>query len=357
VRPRFAPEPDEAIVWITLSAFEESPGKALGDVAQRSEALSGLLDELKVGEADRSTAGVSVQEEFDPPARGNRGLGHRASARVAVHFTDPELIGRAISRASEDLRASIDGPRWYVSPTNPVRFEAARQAAIDARSKAQAYAAGVGVKLGGLICLVEPEMMDRRRGPTRAVSGASDSRGMPIDIEEHEVRAFVDATFALVTAAADGYGDGEQRMPEQPRRHRVSLTEAQQRTPFTVLTPSDVPTGWHTDWMYIEAMQRPPAPATVVLEYRSDYPPQGVQISQSAAGERGSVFDELTGGSGWQQIVCEGAVVHAAATGHQTQAHLERAGTFVFLMSETLTVEQISSIAAGLVPAPDTRDT
>ena len=53
-------EPDVAILWITLSAFEESPGKALGDVAQRAEALGALLDELGVREADRSTAGVSV---------------------------------------------------------------------------------------------------------------------------------------------------------------------------------------------------------------------------------------------------------------------------------------------------------
>jgi uncharacterized protein len=206
-------EPDEAILWITLSAFEQSPGQALGDVAQRSEALSGLLDELGVREADRSTAGVSVQEEFDPPSHGSRGLGHRASARVAVRLADPEVIGRAISRASEDLHASIDGPHWYVSPANPVRFEAARQAAIDAKDKAQAYAAGVGVKLGGLIRLVEPETVGKPPGFIRTAAGAGGSREMPIDIEEHEVRAFVDATFALATAAAAA---GEHRRPEQP---------------------------------------------------------------------------------------------------------------------------------------------
>ena len=44
-------EPDVAILWITLSAFEESPGEALGDVAQRAEALGTLLDELGVREA------------------------------------------------------------------------------------------------------------------------------------------------------------------------------------------------------------------------------------------------------------------------------------------------------------------
>lgn len=194
-------EPDAAILWITLRAFEESPGKALDDVAQRAEALGTLLDELGVREADRSTAGVSVEEEFDPPTRGNRGLGHRATARIAVHLADPEVIGRAISRASEDLRASIDGPHWFVTPGNPARLEAARQAAADARSKAQAYAAGVGATLDGPICLVEHDMANRPVDILTA-SAAAGSRDMPIDaaehdVEEHEVRASIDATFAL----------------------------------------------------------------------------------------------------------------------------------------------------------------
>jgi uncharacterized protein len=202
-------EPDVAILWITLSAFEESPGKALGDVAQRAEALGTLLDELGVREADRSTAGVSVAEEFDPPTHGNRGLGHRATARIAVHLADPEVIGRAISRASEDLRASIDGPHWFVTPANPARLEAARQAAADARSKAQAYAAGVGVTLEGLMCLVEPDTADRPRG-IRRVSAAAGSRDMPIDVEEYEVRATIDATFAL------NVGDDGRETQQQP---------------------------------------------------------------------------------------------------------------------------------------------
>jgi hypothetical protein len=40
------------------------------------------------------------------------------------------------------------------------------------------------------------------------------------------------------------------------------------------------------------------------------------------------------------------------ARGPQTQAHLERDGTFVFLMSETLNSDQLATLAAGLKPAP-----
>ncbi len=189
-------EPDEALLWISLSAFEESPGKALGDVARRSEGLVALLDELQVVEADRSTAGVSVQEEFDPPIRGARGLGHRATARVAVRHTDPEIIGRAISRASEELRASIDGPHWYISLTNPVRFEAAKHAVIDATRKARACAEGAGARLGPAIRICEPATGVRPHG-VMLRSAAGDTREMPIETEQLEVRAEVEVTFEL----------------------------------------------------------------------------------------------------------------------------------------------------------------
>ena len=68
-----------------------------------------------------------------------------------MRLSDPELIGQLIAQTTEDLAARIEGPRWLISLDNPVRLEAARQAAADARRKAQAYAEGVSAKLGRLV--------------------------------------------------------------------------------------------------------------------------------------------------------------------------------------------------------------
>jgi uncharacterized protein YggE len=189
--------PDEAVLWITLTALKQAAGEALGDVAERSERLSTLLDELQVREADRSTAGVSVSEEFDHTPHGRRRLGHRATARVTVRLADPDVIGRAISRASEELEAGIDGPRWYISPANPARLEAAREAATDARQRAEAYASGVGASLGALIKLTEEAVPWGKFGPLRLSIQPAGPPPMPIEVEEHEVHAAVEATFAL----------------------------------------------------------------------------------------------------------------------------------------------------------------
>ena len=188
-------EPDEAVLWISLTALQDAPGPALSDVSARSDGLIALLNEFGVDQADRSTTGITVHEEFDHTDSGRRSLGHRAISRVSVRLTDPELIGRLVAQATEDFAARIDGPRWLISPTNPVRLEAARQAAVDSQRKAQAYAEGVGAKLGRLIRLVEPDdhVAIRAAGGLKPMA----AEPMPIEPGEHGVTAAVHATFAL----------------------------------------------------------------------------------------------------------------------------------------------------------------
>ena len=45
----------------------------------------------------------------------------------------------------------------------------------------------------------------------------------------------------------------------------ITLTEAQQRAPFTVFMPDRVPTNWQVNCMFIEPSQRPPSAAQVSL--------------------------------------------------------------------------------------------
>jgi uncharacterized protein YggE len=188
-------EPDEAMLWITLTALKDGPGEALADVSTRASALAALLDELDVAKADRSTSGITVAEEFDHTEQGRRSLGHRASSGMSVRLTDPDLIGRLVAKATEDLGARIAGPRWLISLDNPVRLEAAREAAADARRKAEAYAKGVGATVGQLIRLSEPGERGAEMHFGRAVRASIES--IPVEPGEHDVAASIEATFAL----------------------------------------------------------------------------------------------------------------------------------------------------------------
>jgi uncharacterized protein YggE len=187
-------EPDQALLWITLTARADAPGPALSDVSARSRTLVTMLDELQVPSADRTTTGVTVAEEFEHTHEGRRSLGHRAATQVALRLTDPELIGQLVSRAAAELDARLDGPRWQIAPGNPVRLEAAREAARDAQRKARAYAEGLGVKLGRPLRLTEPEDWHGARAFAAAGGG---SEHVSIDPGEHEVFAAIEVTFAL----------------------------------------------------------------------------------------------------------------------------------------------------------------
>lgn len=190
-------EPDEAMLWITLTALEDLPSAALQNVSARANALVEILDGLGIAKTERATTGVTVHEEFEHGASGRRSLGYRAATRVSVRLTDHELIGRLIERAVEDLAARIDGPHWQIAPGNPARLKAAREAAADAQRKARAYAEGIGGKLGAPLELSEP---DSQHQPIRARAAAQRSSGgdpVPVEPGEQEVAASIHVTFAL----------------------------------------------------------------------------------------------------------------------------------------------------------------
>jgi uncharacterized protein YggE len=191
-------EPDEAIVVVTLSALEDGPGAALEDVARRSEALVGLLDEFGIASSDRSTTGVSVREDFDHTSEGRRSLGHRAAWAIAVRLTDLAVIGRLVTRATTELDARVDGPQWQIAVENPIRLEAARQAAADGRRKAQAYAEGVGARLGALIRLAEPESAAFPRRTSKIIAASAASGDLLVEPGEQDITATIEVTFALV---------------------------------------------------------------------------------------------------------------------------------------------------------------
>ena len=138
-----------------------------------------------------------MTEEFDHTEEGRRSLGHRAEAAVSVRLTDPDVIGQVIARATEDLGARINGPRWVISLDNPVRLEAAREAAADARRKAEAYATGVGATVGRLIGLSELGAPPDARFMATGLSSGSQHRAAPVEPGEHDVTASIYATFTL----------------------------------------------------------------------------------------------------------------------------------------------------------------
>ncbi|MEX2553567.1 MAG: SIMPL domain-containing protein [Actinomycetota bacterium] len=195
-------QPDEVRMVLELAAQRAKPEDALGEVAKRSESLNEIFDGLGIPSARRTTSGASVSDVWEYDKQGNRShAGYRATNSVVIRLEDASLLGKLMNQATEKASARIMGPWWHIAPDNPSRAMACEQAASVARLKAEAYAASLGVRLGGVLRVSEPldNVPYYGRGAVNSLSLASASAEaeVPVDAGELEVSATVEVKFRL----------------------------------------------------------------------------------------------------------------------------------------------------------------
>ena len=192
-------EPDEATVMLELSSRQQTADAAYGKVAERNAQLRAVCDELGIPASSRSTEGIWVGPHVEYVDGREEHRGYRALNRIVVRLASPEVVARLIQESVAQADARVQGPSWYVRPDNPAHAEARRLAAEDARERAATYAAALGVRLGALERVAEPEVTSQQ--PPVARSFAAIDQGV-IDVEAGErlVHAAVDVSFVLEQA-------------------------------------------------------------------------------------------------------------------------------------------------------------
>jgi uncharacterized protein len=193
--------PDEGIWAIEVSSLDASPDQALATVGAQSKELEALLAELSVPTEKRSTTGVTVREEHDWEGGKQTHRGYRAQNIVTVRLADSTIAGRLIEGSIARAKASVRGPTWWIAPGNQARLEACRQAAVEAKRKAEAYADALGLHLGDVAEIREPAGggIEPRPlvGPIALRAAAAPEPSLEVDPGELEVKAQVDVTFHL----------------------------------------------------------------------------------------------------------------------------------------------------------------
>ncbi len=149
-------------------------------------------------------------------------------------------------------------------------------------------------------------------------------------------------------------GEEIEPLHDEHRVQYVTLPEAQRQTPFTVLMPDTVPASWQVQCRLIKASRRPPSPTQIGLMYTSVDGHESVSLTQTAA-DTCNPYKQIGDGENWENVTPGGIPMRTRpARWGQAQVELERQGTFVHLMSDNLTRDQLLTIAAGLRPAPST---
>jgi hypothetical protein len=139
-----------------------------------------------------------------------------------------------------------------------------------------------------------------------------------------------DKPIAAETFRFDPPEGEETHSPRNRRRSQpVTLVEAQQRAPFTVLMPDHVPDTWQMHCTLYEASQRRASPAELMLGYRSGDGHESVSITRLAAADRASHhYENMVNTNQWQTVTRDGTTVRTRpADFGQAQAYLERDGT------------------------------
>jgi hypothetical protein len=194
--------------------------------------------------------------------------------------------------------------------------------------------------------------VDQQRGVLLAVTAIYDEQPFQTitTLELRFDRPIPDKTFRFQPPA----GEEIEPLNGMHRVQDVTLTEAQQQAPFTVLMPDTVPDTWQVQCRFIAASQRPPSPIEIGLSYHSVDGHESVSLTQTAAGPS-NPHRQFADDENWESVTRNDIPMRTRpAQWGQAQVELEHQGTFVHLMSDNLTRDQVLRIAAELRPAPST---
>jgi uncharacterized protein YggE len=165
-------DPERAAATVAVEAGSADRGDAVRRLEQRRAAVQAVLDEY--GEAlERVTGGgVHVDAEYELRRGSEKIRGWAGHCRWTLSFRRLDAVGDVLARLLQEELSEIDGPWWSLRPDSAAYREARVLAVADARQRAEEYAAALGVRLTGLVELVD-EQADR---PGRHVALAAMGR-------------------------------------------------------------------------------------------------------------------------------------------------------------------------------------
>jgi uncharacterized protein len=145
-------QPDTAQVNISVHGTGDSSDAALAIATTKMKAVLQALramDEVKITDADLQTQGVNTSRDWEHEGRFNSDQ----SLGVTIH--DPAQAGAVISTATAAGADSVDGPSFSLDEQSAAYRDALRAALADARSKADAAASAMGVRILGTSTIAE----------------------------------------------------------------------------------------------------------------------------------------------------------------------------------------------------------
>lgn len=147
--------PDRATVRVVIDGEGAERDEAYAAAAQVAAAVDEVLDGAGEAIGRVVTATLVVQ----PKTRWRKGesirTGWTASRTSIVEVLDLDALGALLAKLT-GAGGAIYGPSWELDEGHAGHGEARRRAALDARSRAEAYSSSLGLTLGPVAWVAEP---------------------------------------------------------------------------------------------------------------------------------------------------------------------------------------------------------
>jgi uncharacterized protein YggE len=149
--------PDAARVAVSVVKEAATAAEAASATATATAAVVAAIRQLLGAGADVRTVAYHLTPVYNYPRDGGQPQLRGFSATEVIEATanDTALAGRIIDAAVAAGATRVDGIRLFIRDEEPSRAQALRNAALKARSKADAVALGLGVRLGAILSAQE----------------------------------------------------------------------------------------------------------------------------------------------------------------------------------------------------------
>jgi uncharacterized protein len=153
-------EPDQAQLDIGVVTQARTAPEASKENAER---LGRVLSEIKklLGKADEvKTSGYALTPTYRYPQGGKPEIvGYSASNTIRIKTTNLDLVGRLIDSAMQAGANNVNRLVFTLKDEQSAQLEALRAASLKARSKAEAIATALGLKIVKITAVTEGERM------------------------------------------------------------------------------------------------------------------------------------------------------------------------------------------------------
>ncbi len=149
--------PDEAVVVLTVENDAISAQSAMDATSDQSDRLLAALKSLGVQDSAIQTSNVTLYpvRSYDPNTGKESLTGYRAQNSVKVTLKDAPMVARVLATGVEVGATLVSGPDWRLRDDSQAINEALKQAAANARAKAETLASAEGDSVGAVISISE----------------------------------------------------------------------------------------------------------------------------------------------------------------------------------------------------------